>query len=124
MFGLIDRFSREARVYCILENKTKKNFLPIIKNNVMTNDIEGEEFNNINETTKTWVYSDCFQSYQPRDFKEKGYIIKGINQSIWFRFGLMNTNSIEGIWSKLKRLNNNFSGLSVSMINSNFSTDD
>ena len=53
MFGLIDRFSREARVYCILENKTKKNFLPIIKNNVMTNDIEGEEFNNINETTKT-----------------------------------------------------------------------
>ena len=54
---------REASVYCILENRTKKNVLPIIKNNVMTNDIEGEEYNNINETTKTRIYSDCFQSY-------------------------------------------------------------
>ena len=117
MFGLIDRFTREARVYCILENRTKQNLLPIIKNNVMTNELEGDEYNNVNESTKTRIYSDCFQSYQPRDFKEMGYILNRINHSIWFGFGLMHTNSIEGLWSQLKRLNNNFSGINFEIIN-------
>lgn len=90
----------------------------------MTNEIEGEEYNDINETTKTRTFSYCFQSYQTRDFEKMGNIFKRIIRSIWFGYGLMNTNSIEGLWPKFKRLNNNFSGLSVSMINVNFTTDE
>ena len=104
MFGLIDRFTREARVYCILENRTIQNILPIIKNNVMTNEIEGDEYNNTNESSKTRIYIDCFQSYQPRDFKEMVYILNRINRCIWFGFSLMQTISIEVLWSKLKKI--------------------
>ena len=76
------------------KNRTKQNLLSIIRNNVLTNDIEEDEYNSINETTKTRIYSDCFQSYQPKDFEEMGYILRRINHSMWLDFGLMHTNSI------------------------------
>ena len=52
-----------------------------------------------------------------------GYILKRINHSIWFGYGLMHTNTIEGLWSQIKLLNKNFSGLNISMINKMFFTD-
>ena len=116
MLGAIDRFTREARIFCVLEDRTKQSLLPIIR----ANDDEGEEFNDIIETTKTRIYSDCYQTYQPVDFERMGYILKRINHSIWFGYGLMHTNTIEGLWSQIKRLNNNFSGLNISMINKSF----
>ncbi len=35
----------------------------------------------------------------------------------------MHMNTIEGLWSQIKCLNNNFSGLNISMINKSFFTD-
>ena len=34
MFGMIDRADKEARVFCIMNNRTKENLLPIIKENI------------------------------------------------------------------------------------------
>ena len=31
MFGLIDRANKEARVFCVMDNRRKENILPIIK---------------------------------------------------------------------------------------------
>ena len=53
MFGLIGRVDKEARVFCVMNNRTKENLLPIIERNVLTNDI-GNNWN-----LKTRIYSDC-----------------------------------------------------------------
>ena len=34
MFGIIDRKIKDARIFCVLNNRTKENILAIIKNNV------------------------------------------------------------------------------------------
>ena len=78
MFGLIDRADKEARVYCVLNNRTKENLLPIIKRNVLTYEID----NSLD--LKTRIYSDCYTSYQSRDFEELGYILHRVNYSVWF----------------------------------------
>ena len=40
-----------------------------------------------------------------------------MNHSVWFESGLFNTNSVEGLWSQLKRLTHDFSGLTINTIN-------
>ena len=45
-----------------------------------------------------------------------GYILHRVNHSVWFGQGLFHTNTIEGLWSQIKRLSNNFSGLTLNMI--------
>ena len=34
MFGMIDRVNKKARVYCVLDNRTKESLLPLIKKNI------------------------------------------------------------------------------------------
>ena len=62
MFGLIDLVTREACIFCVLEDLTKDNLLLIVKENVNTNDNEEEV--NESENTKTLLYSDCFRIFQ------------------------------------------------------------
>ena len=69
-----------------------------------------EDGNNINLATR--IYSDCFQSYQEIDLNQLGYILHIINHSLWFAQGTFHTNTIEGVWSRLKRLTNDFCGIS------------
>ena len=46
-----------------------------------------------------------------------GYILHKVNHSIWFGQGLFHTNTVEGLWSQLKRLTNDFSGVTYNIIN-------
>ena len=122
MFGLIDRITKEARIFSILNDRTKSNLLKYVKNNVYTNnedDINNDEYSE-NELLNTRIYSDCFASYQPSDFQNLGYLLKRVNHSIWFGYGLFHTNNVEGLWSQIKRLTKNFSGISISNINQMF----
>jgi hypothetical protein len=38
MFGIIDRISKESRVFCILNDRTSNNLMKIIKDNIVTNE--------------------------------------------------------------------------------------
>ena len=80
MFGMIDRADKEARVFCVMNNRTKENILLIIKENIYTNnENENEENENSDENSKiyfslkTRIYSERFSVYQPNDFKEMGF---------------------------------------------------
>ena len=64
----------------------------------------------------TRIFSDCWSSYQINDFREMGFILNRINHSVWFGYGDFHTNTIEGLWSKIKRHSKNFSGISIEMI--------
>jgi len=45
MFGMIDLYSKNAHVYCFLDNHAKESLLPIIKNDIYTcNDIKVNNF--------------------------------------------------------------------------------
>ena len=44
------------------------------------------------------------------------YILLRVNHSVWFGQDLFHTNTVEGLWSQFKRLSNNFSGLTLNMI--------
>lgn len=61
MFGLIVRFNKDARIFCIIWDRTKEKLLPIVKDNVYTNDE--------NDETRTRIYSDYFATYQTEDFE-------------------------------------------------------
>ena len=71
-FGMISRETKEASVYCVLNDRTKNNLLAIIKKNIITYDEEDEDLSEIN-SIKTRIYSDSYSSYQPNDFKNAGY---------------------------------------------------
>ena len=81
ILGLIDRITKEARIFCVLENRTRDNLLPFVKENVNTNDNVEEEISEA-ESNKARIYSDCFQSYQVSDFARMNYILKRINHSL------------------------------------------
>ena len=93
-----------------------------ITNNVITNFSEDNDFPNLNEinSAKTRIYSDCLKPYQVSNFNVLGYILLRVNHSIWFGYGLFHTNTIESVWGHLKNNINNFSGISISMLNSKF----
>ena len=96
IFGIIERSIKNPRVFCVLNNRTKENLLPIIWKNLLTEENEEPNLMEI-ESIKTRVYSDCFSSYQVNDFKEKGYLLKRVNHSIWFLDDLFYTNTIESL---------------------------
>ena len=123
MFGIIDRKTKNARVFCVLNNRTKERLLPIIWNNVLTEENEENNLPEIN-SIKTRVYSDCFSSYQVNDFKEKGYLLKRVNHSIWFGYGLFHTNNIESLWNQIKRYTHNFSGISLDFLKNKFNNNE
>ena len=45
-----------------------------------------------------------------------GYRLHRVNHSVWFVQGSFHTNTVEGLWSTIKRINNNFSGLSFNVL--------
>ena len=58
MFGLIDRQTKNARVYCVLSDRTKNNLIPIVKNNVSTNvfdDEDDENFQNFKALKQEYI---------------------------------------------------------------------
>ena len=122
MFGIVDRNSKEASVFTVLNNRTKEELLPLIIKNVATN---GDIINMSNRSKdylhkyclSTRIYSDCCQANNKQDFKNNGYYLHRVNHSIWWGKGLFNTNSIEGLWSTLKRITNYFSGIKFNIIN-------
>ncbi len=40
IFGIIDRLTKESRVYCILNDRASNNLMKIIQNNIATNENE------------------------------------------------------------------------------------
>ena len=78
MFGLVDRQTKEARIRCVLNNRTKQKILPIVKKYIYNNideenmDLEDEDLSNEQLSTATHVFSDSFRSYQIEDFKNLG----------------------------------------------------
>ena len=122
MFGIIDRISKESRVFCVLNNRSSDNLLKLIKDNIATHenqnmDLEEEYLENAR------IYYDCFASYQPNRFRENGYFLKRVNHSVWFGYGNFHTNNVEGLWSQIKRLSKNFSGISIGSIEKLYHTD-
>lgn len=59
-----------------------------------------------------------------QDFNNMGYKLYKINHSVWFGSGHFHTNSIEGTWSKLKRLTRHFNGLNGNIFNTKKNLDD
>ena len=101
MFGLIQRNTKEARIYCVLNDRTKNNLHSLVKKNVATDNFDNDLSEE--ESCKTWIYSDCFASYQIDDFRNMGYILKRVNHSVWFGYGLFHTNNVESLWGQIKR---------------------
>ena len=110
MFGLIDRADKKARIFCVMKDRTRNNLLDIVKKNVYTLDP------NEDDEMKTRIYSDYFSSYQVRDFYDNGYILNKVNHSVWFGQGLFHTNTVEGLWSQIKRISHDFSGLNFKLL--------
>ena len=82
-----------------MENRQKENLLPIINNKVYT-----PNFIESNLALRMRIYSDCFSAYMENDFDSLGYALYRVNYSMWFGQERFLTNSIEVIWSCLKRL--------------------
>ena len=112
MFGLIERSTKNARVFCVLIDRTKRILLPIIKSNALTNEWEEDTIPE-NLSTKKRIYSECFNSYQINDFRNMGYYLKRINHSIWFGYGIFHTNTIELLWNNIK---NNFTCVNINIL--------
>lgn len=122
MFGMIDRADKNCRVFCVKDNRSRESLLPIITKNISTvMDIKDNNYNSVeeihNKCLSTRIYSDCWGAYQYSDFKNLGYLFHRVNHSIWFGRGHFHTNTIEGLWSKIKRLSNNFAGLNFALLN-------
>ena len=118
MFGIIDRQTKEARIRCVLNNRTKNRLLPIIKKYVYATPYlyEDNDDNEANFSIQTRVFSDCFRTYERNDFKNMGFILKKVNHSIWFGVGLIHTNTIESFWHQIKLLTDKFNGLNLEAI--------
>ena len=123
MFGLICRSTKEARNFCVLNNRIKQRLLPIIQKNMATIDNEDDDLPE-SYSTKTRVYSDSFSSYQVNDFKRLGFILKKVNHSVWFGYGLFHTNTVESLWNRIKAYTHNFTGISIENLNKEFDNDE
>ena len=94
-----------------MNDRTRDNLLNIVKKNVYTlNNVNNDDF-------KTRIYSDFFASwYQEADFRRLGYFLHKVNHSVWFGQGLFHTNTMEELWSQIKRLSNDFSGINSNVL--------
>lgn len=125
MFGLVDWGTYDIRIFFVNDNRHKETLLPIMKKNVFTN--PGILHNNMGENSdypSTRIYSDCFSTYQVSDFNRMGYILYKKSHSICFGAASFHTNSVEGVWSKIKRVTENLNGMNGSIFkkfdNNNF----
>ena len=121
MFGIIDRNTKEARVFCVLTDRTKERLLPLVNKYVENNN--GLEEDDESESIRTRTFADCLRTYVPSDFENMGFILKKVNHSVWFGAGILHTNTIESLWYQIKMITNNFSGLSIEKLKSMFNND-
>ena len=121
MFGAIDRNTKDARIWCVLKDRTKDRLLPFVKKYINTD--RGDQEDEIH-SIRTRVFSDSFSSYQVSDFSNLGFILKRINHSVWFGTGYLHSNTIESLWHQIKSINNNFTGLSVVKLKLMFNNDE
>ena len=49
MFGIVERSTKEARIFCVLNNRTKENLLPLVKNNIITAENEDNDDEDLSE---------------------------------------------------------------------------
>ena len=118
MFGIADRGRFDVRIFFVNDNRSRETLLPIVKKYVNT--VPNVIINNIDDMDNppaTRIFSDCWNAYSTSDFNEAGYIHHKINHSVWFGQGSFHTNNIEGIWSKIKRLMDNFNGINGNIFN-------
>ena len=121
MFGAIDHNAKDARIWCVLNNRTKERLLTLVKNYINIDRADEEdEIHSI----RTRVFSDSFSSYQVSDFSILGFILKRINHSVWFGAGYLHRNIIESLWHQIKSINNNFTGLSIEKLKIMFNNDE
>ena len=75
---IIDHKLKNARVFCVLNNRTKDISFKIFTHNVATDNPINLKRANIDESEllSTRVYSKFFRAYQERAFKEKGFLLK------------------------------------------------
>ena len=125
MFGIYDRGTKDVRIFFVDNNRTKETLLPIVKANIYSvyQHLDSNEDPN-HDSYPTRIFSDCFQTYQVGDFNQLGFILHKVNHSIWFGQGHFHTNSIEGTWSKLKRLTKSFTGLNGNIFNTKKNIED
>ena len=119
MLGFIDRQTKDARIYCVLNNRTKESLLPTIKDNILTININ--KWLLMVKTNKIQHQNLCV--FQVDGFAEMGLILKGVNHSVWFCRGSFHTNDIEGFLSRIKKIQNNFSDISIELIKRNYPND-
>ena len=53
-----------------------------------------------------------------------GYILKRVNHSVWFGYGIFHTNNVESLWGQIKRYSNNFSGISIESLKNKFNNNE
>ena len=119
MFAIICRETKKCRIFCVCDNRSRESLLPIIKENVDTyNDLN--EYNSLEDIHKyslcTRIYSDCWSAYQLSDFMDCGFLLHRVNHSLWLGSGLFHTNTVEGLWGQIKRLCNDFSGITFNLL--------
>ena len=112
IFGIVDRNKYDIRLFFVKDNRQKETILPIIVKNVFTPNAQIiDNTDNDIILCATRIYSDCWASYQINDFNRLGFILYRVNHSQWFGQGNFHTNTVEGVWSQLKRLTHNFNGI-------------
>ena len=91
IFGIIDSSTKDCRVFCFLDNRSRETLFPLVIKNVFIYNYLGK-FNNKKDIHKyslpTRIYSDCWAAYDKEDFKNKGCIHHRVNHSIWLGKGL------------------------------------
>lgn len=83
MRGLIDRGTKEVRIFYINNDRTKDKILPIVIKNVYS--YNRRVINNIDPNENfpsTRIYTNCFSVYQENDFNRLGYILYCVNHSV------------------------------------------
>ena len=114
----LDRVKYDICIFFVNDNHHKETLISIIEDNIYTcsNHLNQNKDNNENYYA-TKIYSDSFSTYQIKDFNDNGYILYKVSHSIWFGSGKFNTNTIEGVWSRIKRITDNFIGLNAVIYN-------
>ena len=62
------------------------------------------------------IYSDSFASYQVNHFDTLGFRLNKVNQSVWLGHNLFHINTVEVIWSQIRRIPHDFSGLNFKIL--------
>lgn len=66
---MIERNTKETLIFSILNDRTKRKLIPFVKNNIIANNLGNEDEYPEDNLINTRIFSNCFSSYQPADFR-------------------------------------------------------